>query len=193
MPYALLATVSKTATSSSSVTSPLPKAYFVERTKSGQLPVYSEYKNAGTRTLTVIRKIQGNATVGASFCLSASHPTLFWTLSDGPILRLSLFWTPTSCYLGDPWNQTGPAKLTTLLSVFHIGTEDRYPHNLPWRRGPCERAQQPGHPQGIGHGRCPPVAHRQGLLSRSRRTGTRRHWTHLGINIQQHISRITIF
>ncbi|KAF9390468.1 hypothetical protein CPB97_009178 [Podila verticillata] len=58
----LNATVSKTASSSSSVTSPLPKAYFVERTKSGQLPVYSEYKNAGTRTLTVIRKIQGNAT-----------------------------------------------------------------------------------------------------------------------------------
>ncbi|KAF8935224.1 hypothetical protein CPC16_009858 [Podila verticillata] len=58
----LNAAVSKTATSSSSVTSPLPKAYFVERTKSGQLPVYSEYKNAGTRTLTVIRKIQGNAT-----------------------------------------------------------------------------------------------------------------------------------
>ncbi|KAF9419070.1 hypothetical protein BGZ94_009526 [Podila epigama] len=40
----------------------LPTAYFVERTKAGQLPVYSEYKNAGTRSLTVIRKIQGNAT-----------------------------------------------------------------------------------------------------------------------------------
>ncbi|KAF9439192.1 hypothetical protein BGZ76_009364 [Entomortierella beljakovae] len=39
----------------------LPKAYFVERTKSGQLPVYSEYKNAGSRHLTIIRKIQGNA------------------------------------------------------------------------------------------------------------------------------------
>ncbi|KAG0339423.1 hypothetical protein BG004_006828 [Podila humilis] len=52
------------ATSTTSVTSssPLPKAYFVERTKSGQLPVYSEYRNAGTRCLTVIRKIQGNAT-----------------------------------------------------------------------------------------------------------------------------------
>ncbi|KAF9184663.1 hypothetical protein BGZ51_003206 [Haplosporangium sp. Z 767] len=40
----------------------LPRTYFVERTKSGQLPVYSEFKNAGNRPLTVIRKIQGNAT-----------------------------------------------------------------------------------------------------------------------------------
>ncbi|KAG0090398.1 hypothetical protein BGZ93_009428 [Podila epicladia] len=58
----LNAAVSKAATTSPSVTSSLPKAYFVERTKAGQLPVYSEYKNAGTRTLTIIRKIQGNAT-----------------------------------------------------------------------------------------------------------------------------------
>ncbi|KAG0030176.1 hypothetical protein BGZ81_002991 [Podila clonocystis] len=59
---ALNATVSKAATTAPSVTSSLPRTYFVERTKAGQLPVYSEYKNAGTRTLTIIRKIQGNAT-----------------------------------------------------------------------------------------------------------------------------------
>ncbi|KAI1315203.1 hypothetical protein EDD11_001141 [Mortierella claussenii] len=40
----------------------LPRTYFVERTKAGQLPVYAEFKNAGSRSLTVIRKIQGNAT-----------------------------------------------------------------------------------------------------------------------------------
>ncbi|KAI8606493.1 mitochondrial large subunit ribosomal protein-domain-containing protein [Dissophora ornata] len=40
----------------------LPRTYFVERTNSGQLPVYSEFRNAGTRSLTIIRKIQGNAT-----------------------------------------------------------------------------------------------------------------------------------
>ncbi|KAG0240736.1 mitochondrial large subunit ribosomal protein-domain-containing protein [Mortierella sp. GBAus27b] len=45
-----------------SVTKPLPaKTYFVERTKSGQLPVYSEFRNAGTRELVIVRKIQGNA------------------------------------------------------------------------------------------------------------------------------------
>ncbi|KAG0024842.1 hypothetical protein BGZ80_003701 [Entomortierella chlamydospora] len=51
-----------TNTASSTATKPsLPRTYFVERTKSGQLPVYSEFKNAGSRPLTIIRKIQGNA------------------------------------------------------------------------------------------------------------------------------------
>ncbi|KAF9923902.1 hypothetical protein FBU30_006063 [Linnemannia zychae] len=62
------AAATTTATSTASVaskaakTSTLPRTYFVERTKSGQLPVYSEFKNAGSRPLTIIRKIQGNAT-----------------------------------------------------------------------------------------------------------------------------------
>ncbi|KAG0071261.1 mitochondrial large subunit ribosomal protein-domain-containing protein [Linnemannia elongata] len=47
---------------SATKTTTLPRTYFVERTKAGQLPVYSEFKNAGTRPLTIIRKIQGNAT-----------------------------------------------------------------------------------------------------------------------------------
>ncbi|KAF9360791.1 hypothetical protein BGX26_007742 [Mortierella sp. AD094] len=59
-------TATTTATASSTVKAPstkppLPRTYFVERTKSGQLPVYSEFKNAGSRPLTIIRKIQGNA------------------------------------------------------------------------------------------------------------------------------------
>ncbi|KAG0254734.1 hypothetical protein BG011_005544 [Mortierella polycephala] len=56
-------TTAKTTTAAAEALKPsLPRAYFVERTKSGQLPVYSEFKNAGNRPLTVIRKIQGNAT-----------------------------------------------------------------------------------------------------------------------------------
>ncbi|KAF9125703.1 hypothetical protein BGW39_007206 [Mortierella sp. 14UC] len=51
-----------TATPAAPKTTTLPRTYFVERTKAGQLPVYSEFKNAGSRPLTVIRKIQGNAT-----------------------------------------------------------------------------------------------------------------------------------
>ncbi|KAF9335187.1 54S ribosomal protein L49, mitochondrial [Linnemannia elongata] len=47
---------------SATKTTTLPRTYFVERTKAGQLPVYSEFKNAGSRPLTIIRKIQGNAT-----------------------------------------------------------------------------------------------------------------------------------
>ncbi|KAF9918926.1 hypothetical protein BX616_004198 [Lobosporangium transversale] len=59
----LSASASTASTTSTTVKfkSPLPRSYFVERTKSGQLPVYSEFRNAGSRTLTVIRKIQGNA------------------------------------------------------------------------------------------------------------------------------------
>ncbi|KAG0283332.1 hypothetical protein BGZ96_012296 [Linnemannia gamsii] len=56
------ATSTAPAVSAASKTTTLPRTYFVERTKAGQLPVYSEFKNAGTRPLTIIRKIQGNAT-----------------------------------------------------------------------------------------------------------------------------------
>ncbi|KAF9116341.1 hypothetical protein BGX27_003334 [Mortierella sp. AM989] len=65
-----VSTASTTATAPAAATSTantlstkpsLPKTYFVERTKSGQLPVYSEFKNAGSRPLTIIRKIEGNA------------------------------------------------------------------------------------------------------------------------------------
>ncbi|KAF9175786.1 hypothetical protein BGX21_002183 [Mortierella sp. AD011] len=56
------AAATATTTVSSTAAKPsLPRTYFVERTKSGQLPVYSEFKNAGSRPLTIIRKIQGNA------------------------------------------------------------------------------------------------------------------------------------
>ncbi|KAG0302790.1 hypothetical protein BGZ97_002176 [Linnemannia gamsii] len=56
------ATSTAPAVSAATKTTTLPRTYFVERTKAGQLPVYSEFKNAGTRPLTIIRKIQGNAT-----------------------------------------------------------------------------------------------------------------------------------
>ncbi|KAG0257333.1 hypothetical protein BGZ95_005275 [Linnemannia exigua] len=56
------ATSTVTAPAATTKTTTLPRTYFVERTKAGQLPVYSEFKNAGTRPLTIIRKIQGNAT-----------------------------------------------------------------------------------------------------------------------------------
>ncbi|KAI8641260.1 mitochondrial large subunit ribosomal protein-domain-containing protein [Parasitella parasitica] len=36
-------------------------AYFVSRTINKGLPVYSEYKNGGTRLLTVVRRIEGDA------------------------------------------------------------------------------------------------------------------------------------
>ncbi|KAF9364149.1 hypothetical protein BGX34_002363 [Mortierella sp. NVP85] len=42
-------------------TPPLPKSYFVQRTKSGQLPVYTDIRNGGTRQQIIVRKIQGNA------------------------------------------------------------------------------------------------------------------------------------
>ncbi|KAF9146422.1 hypothetical protein BG015_011597 [Linnemannia schmuckeri] len=56
------ATFTAAAPAVSATKTTLPRTYFVERTKSGQLPVYSEFKNAGSRPLTIIRKIQGNAT-----------------------------------------------------------------------------------------------------------------------------------
>ncbi|KAF9965129.1 hypothetical protein BGZ70_005357 [Mortierella alpina] len=56
------ATTTASTTAAAAAKSSLPRTYFVERTKAGQLPVYSEFKNAGTRPLTIIRKIQGNAT-----------------------------------------------------------------------------------------------------------------------------------
>ncbi|KAI9480882.1 MAG: mitochondrial large subunit ribosomal protein-domain-containing protein [Benjaminiella poitrasii] len=37
-------------------------AYSVARTVNKGLPVYSDYKNGGTRLLTVIRKVQGDST-----------------------------------------------------------------------------------------------------------------------------------
>ncbi|CAO3608826.1 unnamed protein product [Mucor fragilis] len=36
-------------------------AYSVARTTNKGLPVYSEYKNGGTRLLTVVRRIEGDA------------------------------------------------------------------------------------------------------------------------------------
>ncbi|KAL1915880.1 mitochondrial 54S ribosomal protein mL49 [Calcarisporiella thermophila] len=34
--------------------------YFVERTRSKSLPVYTDYRNGGMRVLTLIRKIEGD-------------------------------------------------------------------------------------------------------------------------------------
>lgn len=36
------------------------KTYHVERSSTGNLPVYSAYKNGGNKTITEIRKIQGD-------------------------------------------------------------------------------------------------------------------------------------
>ncbi|CAI4037644.1 hypothetical protein SMKI_03G1220 [Saccharomyces mikatae IFO 1815] len=36
------------------------KTYFVERSSTGNLPVYSAYKNGGNKVITEIRKIQGD-------------------------------------------------------------------------------------------------------------------------------------
>ncbi|EJS44481.1 img2p [Saccharomyces arboricola H-6] len=36
------------------------KTYYVERSSTGNLPVYSAYKNGGNKTITEIRKIQGD-------------------------------------------------------------------------------------------------------------------------------------
>lgn len=36
-------------------------AYFVARTTNKGLPVYSEYKNGGTRLLTIVRRIEGDS------------------------------------------------------------------------------------------------------------------------------------
>ncbi|KAG0047523.1 54S ribosomal protein L49, mitochondrial [Gryganskiella cystojenkinii] len=68
-------TPSVAAVTESVVSRPLPKAYFIERTKSGQLPVYSEFRNAGSRALTIIRKIQGSA-LACKADLSETFPGL---------------------------------------------------------------------------------------------------------------------
>ncbi|XP_003389524.1 PREDICTED: 54S ribosomal protein img2, mitochondrial-like [Amphimedon queenslandica] len=36
-------------------------AFFVRRTKTNNIPVYLDYKGGGTRTLTIVRKIDGDA------------------------------------------------------------------------------------------------------------------------------------
>ncbi|AJQ33140.1 CDN_1a_G0006210.mRNA.1.CDS.1 [Saccharomyces cerevisiae] len=36
------------------------KTYYVERSRTGNLPVYSAYKNGGNKTITEIRKIEGD-------------------------------------------------------------------------------------------------------------------------------------
>ena len=40
----------------------------VVRSRYGNLPVYVDYKSGGSRVLTIIRKIEGDATVRAGFC-----------------------------------------------------------------------------------------------------------------------------
>lgn len=34
--------------------------FFIQRTETGSLPVYIDYKNGRTRTMTIVRKVQGN-------------------------------------------------------------------------------------------------------------------------------------
>jgi hypothetical protein len=52
-----------------SSTTAQPK-YYVSRTKSDQLPVYSEYRNGRTRVLTILRRITGDYEVrSGALCL----------------------------------------------------------------------------------------------------------------------------
>ncbi|KZV75780.1 hypothetical protein PENSPDRAFT_570851 [Peniophora sp. CONT] len=52
-------TTSSVAASSSA---PLQLAYDVPRNSNGSLPVYTDIRNGGTRHLTLIRNVEGNAT-----------------------------------------------------------------------------------------------------------------------------------
>lgn len=42
--------------------------YFVPRNTRGNLPVYTDVRNGGTRYLVMIRNIDGNANVSSSLC-----------------------------------------------------------------------------------------------------------------------------
>lgn len=55
-----LASSSRLARSYSTAQGP---AYFVERTASGSLPVYTDIRNGGTDVKTLVRKVSGNAQV----------------------------------------------------------------------------------------------------------------------------------
>ena len=68
-PRGLLRNARALTTSSVTVSSSAPHqpAYDVPRNSNGSLPVYTDIRNGGTRYLTLIRNVEGNATV----CLSS--------------------------------------------------------------------------------------------------------------------------
>ncbi|KAI7862219.1 mitochondrial large subunit ribosomal protein-domain-containing protein [Spinellus fusiger] len=50
-----------TATAVKATTTTTPRPYFISRTSNKELPVYTEIRNGGTRQLTIIRRIEGDA------------------------------------------------------------------------------------------------------------------------------------
>ncbi|GAA5971248.1 hypothetical protein JCM11641_008281 [Rhodosporidiobolus odoratus] len=68
------------------VASPSAPKYYVPRSRFGELPVYSDVKNAGTKYLTVIRRAEGDVealrrdlSAFLSPSSSPSNATSFWT------------------------------------------------------------------------------------------------------------------
>ncbi|KAH9842841.1 ribosomal protein L49/IMG2 [Rhodofomes roseus] len=51
-----------------------PPAYRIPRNSRGSLPVYTDIRNAGTRHLTLIRNIEGNADALAQDLAGSLHP-----------------------------------------------------------------------------------------------------------------------
>jgi len=52
-----------------------PPAYRVPRNSRGSMPVYTDIRNAGTRHLTLIRNVEGNANALAQDLASSLHPS----------------------------------------------------------------------------------------------------------------------
>ncbi|KAH9934824.1 mitochondrial large subunit ribosomal protein-domain-containing protein [Fomitopsis serialis] len=52
-----------------------PPVYRVPRNTRGAMPVYTDIRNAGTRHLTLIRNIEGNASALAQDLASSLHPS----------------------------------------------------------------------------------------------------------------------
>lgn len=64
--------------------------YFVPRNANGNLPVYTDIRNNGTRDLTLIRNVQGEAYVSPP-PISASHLFLPFTQVLATDIRITLF------------------------------------------------------------------------------------------------------
>jgi Mitochondrial large subunit ribosomal protein (Img2) len=56
----------------SAQTVPLPYSYFVPRNTRGNLPVYTDIRNGGTRYLVLVRNVDGNANVCEFKCILTS-------------------------------------------------------------------------------------------------------------------------
>ncbi len=57
------------------------REYFVPRNTRGNLPVYTDVRNAGSRHLVLIRNIEGNATVRAALRFITVYSTVLTLLS----------------------------------------------------------------------------------------------------------------